>query len=323
MSLFSKKSQSDLEERYGEASLEGYKDGQWVEPLQKIMHLEEEGLAEASVALGQFAQAKNRERALDHFKKAAKAGLAEGAWGYAAILGHNYYADIYGEDEEWYTYCLKAAKGGCSDAMNELGNVFSRKKNYLSSFYWYQMAGYYGHPHGTPSAEVIVKKWTADGCPKLRGTIDGVHRDESNFSKIIMEMLSETRKVYESELHRYLETSLKSNSHILGLFLGYVFEELLHDDVPAKIAYQSAAQNNCIMGMKCLGDMLAVGKGCERDMAKALEWYKQAAELGERTAAFIMGEYYRTTNKNLAAYWYVVADRRGFDPAFDRIRQLV
>ena len=42
----------------------------------------------------------------------------------------------------------------------------------------------------------------------------------------------------------------------------------------------------------------------------------------EKTAFFIMGEFYRAKNKNKAAYYYSMAFRRGYEPAYTRLRQL-
>ena len=53
----------------------------------------------------------------------------------------------------------------------------------------------------------------------------------------------------------------------------------------------------------------------------AMEWYKGAADAGEKTACFIMGEFYRAKNKDKAAYYYSMAFRRGYEPAYTRLRQ--
>ena len=110
-----------MEERYGKVSLMGHTIGNWDEVMVEYQKLEDEGFAEASVALGQLELSnRNKYKALEHFRKAASAGVAEGAWGCAGILGHDYIADVTYTDKEWYSYCMQAALGGCCDAMNEL-----------------------------------------------------------------------------------------------------------------------------------------------------------------------------------------------------------
>ena len=49
---------------------------------------------------------------------------------------------------------------------------------------------------------------------------------------------------------------------------------------------------------------LLTGRGCERNMQAAFEWYKAAAEKYEKSACFVMVEFMRKQNPNLAAYYY-------------------
>lgn len=318
-----KKPSLTLEEEYGKISLLGYKDGRWRELYPKIQELEDRGLAEASIALGQFTQMTDQDQGLYHFKKAAAAGLAEGAWSCAALLGHEYIADIEGDDAEWYKYCLQAANKGCCDAMNELANMYNRKSDYLGAFYWYQLAAYYGHPQGNAAVNAILNKWGSEGKPAIAEYINGVRpRDVENAVRIF-KMMTGQEKLTPELIEEFMRLAMMDDNEFMGLFLGNFFEYVAHDDDNARLSYQLVAHNGSIMGMKCLGDMFAAGKGCVQDFQKAMDWYTGAAEYYEKTAAFVMGEYYRRSNPNLAAFWYAVSDRRGFEPAFDRIQQLV
>ena len=311
-----------LEERYGKASLSAYKSTDWTAATEEFLKLEEQGLGEASVALGQLAQMDNKEKALTHFRKAAAKGIAEGAWGYAGLIGHQYIADINGEDKEWYQYCLQAANKGCCDAMNELGNMYNRIEDYLGAFYWYQMAAYYEQPNGYQTVMALLNKWRNSGSPTVSESIDGVRPNDVANATRIFRCMTKQDTLDPALMDTFMHLAMEDNNEIMGLFIGHFFEDAVKMDGNAKMGYQLAAHNNSIMGMKCLADMLAAGRGCERNMQNALGWYIEAANLGEKTACFIMGEFYRTQNKKyLAAYYYSMSFRRGYQPAYTRLLQ--
>ena len=317
----SKQSMS-LKERYGKASLKAYKSGDWSEAVEEFQRLENEGLGEASVALGQYAQMDDKDKALEHFRKAAAKGVAEGAWGCAAILGHAYQADIEGADQEWYQYCLQAARGGCCDAMNELGNMYNRRNDYLGAFYWYQMAAYYEHPQGYSAVGGTLSKYMAAGRPPVASSIDGVRPKDARNALSIFRCLTRQDNLDQARMDAFMHAAMEDDNEIMGLFIGHFFEDTVKMDGNARLGYQLAAHNNSIMGMKCLADMQAYGKGCERNMQAATEWYQAASDACEKTACFVMGEFMRKQNPDLAAYYYAVALRRGYEPAYSRLQQM-
>lgn len=321
------------EERYGKASLRAYKTDQWDEAMVEFGRLEYEGLTEASIALGQYAQITDKERALKHFRKAAAAGDAEGAWSCAAIIGHEYVADITGRDEEWYNYCLQAARGGCADAMNELANFHNRIEDYLGAFYWYRMAELYLHPQGSVSVIVNFDKWHKAGKPTLSDSIFGVSPSDTQYAKELFSLFENPRyfdsllQDYRNEYNPYYSPrSFKGysgkESELVGLSIGHIFEDRLGINSMAADAYYNAARNNSIMGMKSYADMVMLGFGREKNTHEAFSWYNQAADAGEKTSCFVMGEFMRDKSKYLAAYWYSKAYRRGYTPALDRLMKL-
>ena len=84
------------------------------------------------------------------------------------------------KDNKWLNYCVIAAENDCVEAMNELGNVFHRQKNYPESMYWYAMAYANGKENGQTSMEGIAKEWKLAGAP--RDYIKGTDRfDESRY----------------------------------------------------------------------------------------------------------------------------------------------
>ena len=65
------------------------------------------------------------------------------------------------------------------------------------------------------------------------------------------------------------------------------------------------------------------GKGTERNVNDAIRMYQQAAELGERGAMFVMGQFEKSPNKLKSAYWYGLSHTRGFDHAPPGLMDLV
>ena len=74
--------------------------------------------------------------------------------------------------------------------------------------------------------------------------------------------------------------------------------------------------------LKCYADMLATGRGVEKNITEAVRKYEEAAELGERDAMFITGEFTKEKNKYMAAYWYGLSHTRGYKYALTRLVQL-
>ena len=314
----------DLMRQLGRASVELFSHDDNQEAVAKFIDLETKGLAEAGITLGQLYQMKDKKEAMKHFRIAADAGIAEGAWGVAALLSHDYIPQINGKDAEWYKYCVQAAKGCCPDAMNELGKMYNRQNEYLAAFYWFQMAIYYEHPEAINDLFAMQRRYLQEGTNKTFSMqVPEINKDESDAANVLFKVLISR----ETKLDKPLVDSLfrlramSMGSEITGLFLGHFFED--HGlDSNAKMAYQVAANSGSVMGMKCIGDMQAYGKGCEQDMQKAFSWYQGAAEAYEKTACFIWSQLFRVKDPAMAAYWLTASYRRGYQPALDLMMKL-
>ena len=312
-----------LEERYGKASFCGYKTKDWGKSIAEFVLLEKESLGEASLALGQYVQANDSQAALDHFLKAAKAGIAEGAWGAACILGHEHIAQIKGKDKSWYELCLQAALGGCGDAMNELGNYYNRINDYIGAYYWYQLAEFYECPGSVGSAARIVEKYLRAGSPALSQSIDGVRPNDVKNTISIFRCMTQQDALDQKRMDSFVRAAMEDENEIMGLFIGHFFEQVAKMDGNARMGYKLAAHNHSIIGMKCYGDMLYHGIGGDEEKDKAISWYQDAAEKGEKTACFIMGELLQILDNKLSAYWFSSAIRRGYTPALERMLQVL
>lgn len=319
---FGKNKDLTPQERYGEATLSAIKAMDWEKSKTVLFDLERMKLSEASVALGQLFSGEDKEEAIKHFKIGAELGNAESSWGVASNFGHGYIPDISGQDSTWYKYCLKAAKGGCADAMNELGNVANRQDNYLAAYYWFELAGFYEHPTGDRDAQIVVKKWKQNGEPTLENKIDGVRDADVSGAQMAFSVWAEKRKIDNEFLETSMVQGMAGNCEFLQLFLGNACEFAFHDDATAKMQYQLAAHNESPCGMRRLGNMLAYGKGCEQNLESAFTWYPAAAEAGEKVAQFVMGQVTKQQNINQAAYWFMSSYRRGYEPAWDCLEKL-
>ena len=63
-----------------------------------------------------------------------------------------------------------------------------------------------------------------------------------------------------------------------------------------------------------------LGRGVPRDEARALQWYRQAAQAGDVGAQYLLASMYETglgteADLRLARYWYDVAARQGDEAA--------
>lgn len=159
-------------EKYGYAWLQIAGQRNAVKGLKTMQALSDQGFIEGSIALAMFTENPSVRKAL--YKKAANLNHPEGLWGYAGCLEHSYIPDPDDPDDaEWEEYCLKAAQNGSVDAMNELGNVFSRRGQYPQSMYWYAMANANDFPNGQVSLRGLAREWYANGMPYEYEETDG------------------------------------------------------------------------------------------------------------------------------------------------------
>jgi len=61
--------------------------------------------------------------------------------------------------------------------------------------------------------------------------------------------------------------------------------------------------------MNQVGNMYFAGSGCEQNKAKAIEWYKKAAELGNELALLNLGSYYEKTDVDLSLNYFKQAEQ--------------
>lgn len=318
---FRKKKEEKMgdESKYGKAWLLIVGQKQKELGLQMMRELDQNGFIEGTVALSMFINDIEEKKKL--LKKAADAGNPEGLWEYCNFLPHSQIPDPNNENDAlWEKYCLDAAEKGSVDAMNEMGNVFHRRKNYAESMYWYALANVNDHSNGEVSMEGISKEWVQAGCPTeyVKGS---PNFDEDKF-KVSLAYL---------EVYANKEISLDPQSAvdmvskgvpIAAYFAGGMFESMGNEDMAYNMYSTVAMKVKDPHALKCTADMHYAAKVSDKDITVARKAYLLAATAGERSAMFIMGEFFKDRDKYLAAYWYGVSHTRGYPYSLQRLLQL-
>ena len=289
------------------------------EGITALQELDDDLFDEGSLALAMFTtDLEDRKKLLE---KAATMGNAEAIWQYSGYLPHSFAANSGDkQDEKWLEYCVTAAENNNVDAMNELGNIFHRQKNYAESMYWYAMANSNGKENGQVSMEGIAKEWKLAGAP--RDHVKGTNRfDESRFRCAVTYLEIYAGLTPSTSVKELFGLAL-SGTAIAGHLAGDIYESSGNLDMAFQ-AYQAIASEFDPHGLKCYADMLLPGRGTERNIKEAFEQYEEAAECGDIVSMFTMGEYYRNEGKrNIAAYLYGKAYARGYAPAETRLIQM-
>lgn len=304
-------------EKYGYAWLQIVGQKNRAKGLQIMKELSDGGFIEASIALAMFTEDPTERKAL--YKKAADANHPEGLWGYSGFLQHSFVPNPKNPaDAQWEAICLKAAQLGSVDAMNEMGNIYNRRNQYTRSMYWYAMANLNDFPRGQISVNGIAQKWLHDDMPYNYEPGDDFSEVKHKCALFYLELWADQE--ITTPIDEYIRMNL-AGEPLAAYLTGDMFEQAGNYEMAYKM-YNAIAFENDAHGLKCYADMLFTGRGVEKDMQGALKMYSSSAERGDRAAMFVVGEFTKNTNANLAAYWYGVAHSRGYQHALPRLMQL-
>ena len=276
---------------------------------------------EAAITLGQYYQGSDPERAMQHYKIAADAGIAEGQWGYANMIPHSYVPDVSDEnDKEWVLYCAAAAEGGCPDAANEMGNICHRLGYYAESTYWYGMAYAQEHPDGLISMRGITKEWAQKAIPEeFEAYTSTFTKERYETTLLICKLFNQTtpNNFFDEMMRLTLQ-----GENLAGFILGDIFEQNKNDEMAFKV-YNALAFEHHPHALRCYADMLLAGKGTKRDVDAAFRIFEEAADAGNATAMFAMGQKAaKDGDKYQAAAWFGMAYDRGMDMAGEWLTKL-
>jgi hypothetical protein len=282
-----------------------------------MKELSDKGFIEGSIALAMFTENPLERKSL--YKKAADKNHPEGLWGYAGTLKHSFIPDPNNPaDAEWERCCVRAAQNGSVDAMNELGNIYNRRNQFPQSMYWYAMANANDFPNCEVSLKGIARKWRMANMPYEYEKTKGFNDAKYKCALFYLELWADQE--LSIPIDEYISLNLDGEP-LAAYITGDAFESAGNLKMAYKM-YNAIAHENDAHGLKCYADMLFVGSGVEKDEQKALKMYQLSAELGDRAAMFVVGEFTKAKNTNLAAYWYGVAHSRGYEHALQRMIQL-
>ena len=303
-------------ERYGQAWLQ-IVGGQRAKGIKTMKELSDGGFIEATIALAMFTENQLERKTL--YKIAADANNPEGLWGYSGFLEHSFIPNPNNAaDAKWESICLKAAKLGSVDAMNEMGNIYNRRNQFTRSMYWYSMANLNDFPNGEISLNGIAKKWLNSDMPYEYEAGDDFNEAMHKCALFYLEMWADQE--FTTPIDEYIAMNL-AGEPLAAYLTGDMFEQAGNYEMAYKM-YNAIAFENDAHGIKCYADMLFTGRGVEKDMQAAVNMYYKAAELGDRSAMFIAGEFTKNNNLNLAAYWYGVSHSRGYPHSLTRLKQI-
>ncbi len=318
MGLFG--SNLSTEEKYGKACLLTFGENQklFEKGYKSFVELDQAGFVEASLVLAMMSR--NPSDKYTYITKAAKAGNCEAIWQSTMFMPHSYIPNrAVAQDALWEDTCLKAAERFNVDAMNEMGNIYNRRKNYAEAMYWYSMANAYGHQEGKISQTGLASNWLAAGAP--RTFQHGSPRfDRARFDCAICYLEWNTGMKITKPIQEIVAYAL-AGIPIAVFLAGDIFEAQNNDAMAYKM-YNALAFTNDPHGLRCYADMLMMGKGTNTDPGTAQKYYQLAALGGDREAMYITGEFLKGTNVNLAAYWYGLSHVRGYRMATERLQQL-
>lgn len=309
----------DLMWQYGNAYLNLLDGESRADGYRRIAQLEE-NIPEAGVALGQYYQVTDKEKAKEHFKLASDNDIAEGKWGYACMLWHSpvFHPKIL-EDVEWEKYCLGAAEAECRDAAHEMGNVCYKRGSLAEAVYWYELAFALGYNNALKSISATVSEWSRNG--KSEDYIPGTKNyTEQRHKAAIIYLKHFIGKVPIEELRQAVDAS---PDRMLGYYTGnyYLFRE--KNDEKATGVFSKLAAFSYPYAWDRYGKQVMRGKGTEKDYEAGVGYIRRAARKGCVQSMVSMGSFAAIEKDYLtAAYWYAQAYARGDEQSLQKLQEM-
>lgn len=181
-----------------------------------------------------------------------------------------------------------AAENGYFLALNILGNLAEKEKDYSTALQWYRKAAEIGDAVSTN----MIGKLYWNGC----GVEASLERAKEYFEKA-------ASLEYPTAIHN----------------LGVYYEANQNNEMAYKY-YHDAAEYGYADAMYKVGDFLDTGKGIRSDKAEAMRWYKEAAENNNVEAQYMLGVNYHygmylSEDSEKSKYWLIKAKENGHPDA--------
>jgi len=309
--------------RFGQAMLETLNPETIGQGYQKLQQMEDQGIPDAGIALGQYYFTQDRGKAREHYKTAAEVGLGAGWWGLARTMDHSYIPQLSAADNaKWEETCRTAAQLACPEAQRELAESYREKGHVVPAVYWYQKAKFYGDPDADFQMDLAIRMWQEDGSPE-----DDLS-SETEFTEVQRscgKMLIRIRRGFQDHdtLYALTQDALKEDP-VAELAIADLHEQRKNMAGACKI-YTLAASHGEAHAMKRLGDLYMAGEGVWQDIEHSVSMYRAAAKKGDREAMYELGKYCEQFERDpeKMAYWYASAYIRGHRTAIEDLRKLV
>ena len=268
------------------------------------------------------------EAAVKWFTMAAKKGNAE-AQNQLAII----YCDenFEGRDEKKaFSWFLRAGQNGNADAQCNLGKIYAEGElgetsDLVKAELWYLQAAENGlyHVYGIlghmyMNGDSVQQDYHKAAIYLSRGAEKG-----DAFSQNCLAILYLQGKGVEqnNELAlKYYTLSSDNGNYIATYNLAKYYETVLIDDEISFKYYLKAAESGYPPAINMVGEFHELGKGVNKDLAKALENYIAAAEKNFERAQYNLGRFYYygkvvPIDYNKARELLLMAAQKGYDDA--------
>ncbi len=285
-----------------EQGQDAFENGDYLEAMEQLYPLAEDGSAEAQFILGQMHRKglgvdKNGQAALKWTELAAAQGHRDAQYNMGLIhhFGFGMAKDLQ-KAETWYK---KAADQGHEGAKENLSRLNARASKSISDIEVVSI------PKPTQKPDVIPTKRPSRKIPLKEAIVETYKK--GNYEKTYSLTLPKAKK--GDPAAQYLIGDL----HARG-------QGVAKDDVLALEWYLRSAEQGFVKAQLKLSLLYFAGKKVPKDFSKAYKWGLQAAVKGNPEAQYILGvlkEYGKGTTKDLksAVKWFKLAAAQGDVPA--------
>ena len=250
------------------------------------------GLARAQNDLGAWTLLEGGDamRAMEHFRKAARAGVPEAAFNLALLK----LSGITRAPEEAARWMQEAARAGLPEAWLGMGVLYERGvgvgRNLEQAMRWYRKAARAGIAdamvnlallelrHGDEDAREEARKWLEAAA--VRG--DAYAQEELGALILLGELPGSPREARQRLAQAARAGIPEAIYDLAGLYRRG--EGVAQDDARALALYRKAAALGFAPAMNALAYMHALGRGTRRDRDRARDWLEKAARMGDRLA---------------------------------------
>lgn len=262
--------------------------------------------------------AQNPEIAAILYRKAAEKGHAKAQ----NNLGGLYWQGegVQRDKEEALRWYRRAALQGEASAMFNLGAAYYNGEGVLEntaqSYAWFIAAANARSPSGWEAAVRSSHEFTP--TQKMAGALllARMYRDGEEIPR---------NYPAAAKLYHLAVDAGSSEARVYLAMMEIGGETEVADHAEARRWCEETVKRNYAPGALCLGLLYERGFDVGQDESKALQWFRRAAEMGDRDAILRLGRTYsqgQTKDPAKAYFWFLLADAAGFPEASSDLASL-